>query len=181
MPERNLLLAYATSEGHTAQIVAHLADRARSAGCKVALVRIDEGEQPTDLRSFDAVILAGSVHLGMHQPAVLGFAQRHREELEHVPNLFLSVSLSAASKDPDAVDRSTRQIRDFCDQAGWVPHEVHSVGGALAWGEFGPVMRLLMKWIVRRAGLEPRSSTDQDFTDWGELGGFFDEWLSRVC
>lgn len=180
MPERNLLIVYATSEGHTGQIAAHLADRARDAGWKARLVRTDDPELPSDVRSFDAVILAGSVHLGQHQPAVIRFARDHREDLELVPNLLLSVSLAAASKDPEASARATAQIRDFCDQAGWVPNEVHAVGGAVAWGEYGPVMRLLMKWIVRRAGLEPLASADQDFTDWGELGGFFDEWLSRA-
>ncbi|MDA0339641.1 MAG: protoporphyrinogen oxidase, partial [Proteobacteria bacterium] len=97
----HVLVIYASTEGQTVKIATYVADRCGQAG---NATHIRQASDLTPLPAFDAVVLAGSLHLGKHQPALVDFVVEHREQLAAVPSLFLSVSLSAAGGDEDLIN-----------------------------------------------------------------------------
>ena len=57
--------------------------------------------QGFSLEPYSAAVVAASVHSGKHEKEIVGFVKLHRAELERIPAVLLSVSLSEAGvEDP---------------------------------------------------------------------------------
>jgi menaquinone-dependent protoporphyrinogen oxidase len=86
--------SWRTTEGQTRKIAEWTATHARKLGHEVDL---RDGASPvsdSDLESFDAFVLAGSVHQQRHQDTIINFAIAHHELLNAKLAAFFSVSLS---------------------------------------------------------------------------------------
>ena len=90
-----ILLAYASTHGHTAKIAARVAHVLRKTGHHVVLDG-DIGDTDPDINGYDAVVAGASIHGGHYpvRPRRLGHAARHVAELR--PSAFFSVCLTAA-------------------------------------------------------------------------------------
>jgi menaquinone-dependent protoporphyrinogen IX oxidase len=71
---------------------------------------------------------------------MIKFVKLHKSELEQIPAVFLSVSLSEAGvEDPAATPERRaqasadveRMIQDFLTETGWHPAKIKAVAGAL--------------------------------------------------
>lgn len=90
----------------------------------------------------------------------------HRAELERLPTVFLSVSLSAA-EDTDAARMAAQScVDEFCEQAGWAPGRTERIAGCLQYREYDVFTRQLMRLLMKRMGHETDASHDYDYTDW---------------
>lgn len=181
MNER-VAIIYATSEGHTADIADRVASRLRAAGHEVSL--FEAGFPPATLDGFAAVLVAGSVHAGRHDRALVRFASDHRDELAGRTTAFISVSLSAASDDTAAQDQARRYVDDFIASTGWQPSLVSFAGGMLAYTQYGFIKRQLVRQVARAQHLETDTSRDWDHTDWPAIERFIAEFecrLSKPC
>jgi len=98
-----ILVLYATREGQTRKIAEHLAVTLRSRELPVEVMDAARLPAAFNLASFDAAVLAASIHAGKHEPEMFRFVKEHREELGRMPSAFLSVSLTEAT----AEDRSS--------------------------------------------------------------------------
>jgi menaquinone-dependent protoporphyrinogen IX oxidase len=68
---------------------------------------------------------------------VVDLIRRHRASLAAVPNAFVSVSLSAASRDRGDLDGLARCVADIERRTGWTPDEVQHVAGAFRFSRYG--------------------------------------------
>jgi menaquinone-dependent protoporphyrinogen oxidase len=91
-----ILVLYATREGQTQRIAEHVTAKLREKGLSVELVDAHLIPLGLPLATYSSTILAASVHAGKHEPEMVGFVRRHQIELEQMPAMFLSVSLSQA-------------------------------------------------------------------------------------
>src|SRR5690349_4005281 len=169
-----LLIAYGTSEGQTRKIAGRIAEVARELGHQADVVDSAAGTPPARLREYQAVVVAGSVHVGKHQPSLVRFVRANAAELAHLPTAFFSVSLSATGSDlPGA-----RKCADaFLRETGWTPSAVRLTAGALMYSRYGFVTRWLMRRIARKAGHETDPSRDYEYTDWAKLRAEVEEFL----
>ena len=71
-------LVYGTNEGHTQKIAAFVAEHLARRGHQVTTAGASDAGIPPDPRTFDAVLIAASVHLGRYQAAVIEFVSNHR-------------------------------------------------------------------------------------------------------
>lgn len=165
-----LLVTYATTEGHTAEVAQRIADVAASLGHEVEQRPIDA--TPADLDGFDAALVGASVHFGHHQRAAVHFAMEHREWLNRTPSAFFSVSLTAATPDERHDERAHQQVGRFIEETGWEPHIVGIFGDALAYTRYGFVKRHVMRSIARREHRDTDTSHDFDYTDWAAVEHF---------
>ena len=131
-------------------------------------------KEPLDLAGYSAAILAASVHLGRHEREMVAFVKRHREALDRLPSAFLSVSLSAAgTQDPTTSPQKREEataavdgmLATFFEETGWHPARTSAVAGALAYTQYGLLIRFVMKRIARAAGVSTDTSQDHVFTD----------------
>jgi menaquinone-dependent protoporphyrinogen oxidase len=173
-----VLIAYATREGHTREIASRAALAVRAGGLAAEIFDVSRLPEPFTLARFSAAILAASIHQGAHEPSMVAFVKRHRAGLVHLPSVFLSVSLSqataqiealSAEKRAQAVEAVEAGIARFVRETGWLPDHVHPVAGALPYTRYSTLLRWVMKRIARGAGGPTDTSRDYVFTDWAAL------------
>jgi menaquinone-dependent protoporphyrinogen oxidase len=141
------------------------------------------------LDRYSGIIVAASVHLGHHERELVKFVRARRRELERLPNLFLSVSLTEAiaadvhRPDGDRIDaeRAVRKVlEDFVLETGWRPERTVPIPGALTDEAYGPLTRVLMRKIIHR---DPDDATARDvvFTDWAALDSEVDALVREAA
>ncbi|MHB8811722.1 MAG: flavodoxin domain-containing protein [Steroidobacteraceae bacterium] len=169
-----MLLVYGTTEGQTRKIARFVADRLIQRGNQVSTVDAAEQALPPDPCAFDVVLVAASIHAGRYQSAVIDFVRENLAALSAGPSAFLSVSLAAASKDPEDLV-GLKQCGDaFFRKTGWTPVLTHHVAGAFRYTAYGFFMRWVMKYIAHRKGAPTDTGRDYELTDWEDLARFAD-------
>lgn len=183
---RPILVVYATRTGHTRRIAERVADRIRTLRHEAQIQDIRTEALPP-LERYSAVILAASVHLGHHEREMVKFVRARRSELDRLPTVFLSVSLTEAAAadvhrpDDERLDaqRATRKVlEDFVLETGWRPGRSVPVAGALTDTAYGPLTRVLLRRIVQGAPEEPARQVV--FTDWAALNLVVDALVSEA-
>ena len=170
------LILYATVEGHTARVAAHIARHLRERGHAVELHRAETARAGLDLAGFDAVIVGASVHYGRHPGHLRALLRKHGAALAARRSAFFSVSLSARNK-PQAAQR---YLQTFLRQVGWRPRQTATFAGALPYSKYAPWKRLLMIAFVCLAGGDTDASQDYEYTDWDAVERFADGFAVSV-
>jgi len=181
-----LLVVYATREGQTRRIAEHLGATIRARGHAAEVVDAAHLPAAFSLDAYSAAIIGASVHQGRHEREMVKFVKLHRSELEQIPAVFLSVSLSEAGvEDPAASPERRaqasadveRMIQDFLTETGWHPAKIKAVAGALLYTKYNFLLRFVMKRIARASGGSTDTSRDHEYTDWEALDRLVDELL----
>ena len=165
-----VLILYATTEGHTARVAERIAKRLQDKGHRVESRRARSARASLDLERYETVIVGAPVHYGRHPGHLRSLLRKHRAALAARPGAFFSVSLSARSKPPAA----RRYVQNFLRQVGWHPQQTAAFGGALPYSRYGAFKRLLMIAFVGLAGGDTDTSRDYEYTDWDAVDRFAD-------
>ena len=164
-----LLIVYGTTEGQTRKICEFLRDKADEAGHEVTLANALEAHIHPG--GFDAVVIGASVHAGKYQSAVEHYVQENHEALNHSVTVFLSVSLAAASDEPESWEELKKQSREFLENAGWEPTFVEYIAGALRYSKYNFLKKFIMRMIAQKSGRSTDTSQDTEYTDWEQVEG----------
>ncbi|MGX9352089.1 flavodoxin domain-containing protein [Shimia sp. W99] len=171
-----VLVAYATSEGHTRRIARHVSDRIVDAGHGVELLALGDA-QDIHLGRFDRVIFAASLHVGHYQRALADFVGERANDLAGTPSLLLSVSLAAAGHEAEDWRDLARIAEEFEEATGWHPDEVVQVAGAYLPSRYDIVRRLIMRRIIAKKDPDADLDADKVYTDWTALDAQIDAWM----
>jgi menaquinone-dependent protoporphyrinogen oxidase len=174
-----LLIAYATTDGQTRKIARFAADRLVRQGHSVELLDVTEAGG-LDLGRFDGAILAGSLHAGGYQKALVRYASDSPVQLATLPTLFLSVSLSAAGTDAEDWAGLRKCLADFERETGWTPGRVEHVAGAFRFSEYDFFRAWAMRRIADQKGEVVAPGQDKEYTDWAALGTALDGWVAGL-
>ncbi|RDC71174.1 protoporphyrinogen oxidase [Rhodovulum sp. 12E13] len=174
-----ILVAYGTTEGQTRKVARFVADRLVDAGHAVELLDANDAEG-LDVGRFGAAVLAGSIHGGRYQPALVDFARGSAQALSARPGLFLSVSLSAAGDDAGEWEGIRAIADEFAQETGWRPGRVEHVAGAFRFGEYDYFKAWMMRRIAREKGETVDPEGDTEYTDWAALGAAVDDWAGAL-
>ena len=174
VPVMNILICYATTEGHTRKVALHAADFLMRHGCEATVENADSAED-LDLTVFDAAILAGSVHIGRYQTSLDHFVRSRIDQLNARPTAFLSVSLSAAGDADDRKD-ADELATGFLKATGWTADMVHNVAGAFRFTQYDFFKRWAMRLIALQKGETVDTRQDREYTDWIALDDFLDSF-----
>lgn len=174
------LIAYASREGQTEKIAHHIAHRLENDGALVRLIDLKAHETEAGADDCDAMIIAGSVHIGQFDPELSSFVMRHGEALRRCPSAFLPVSLSAASHEESERSAIDEIAQRFVAEHGWKPDVVYHVAGAIHDRQLNPIERVILHAIADSKGVERHSSGDTELTDWRGLDQFVREFEALV-
>ncbi len=175
-----IAIVYATREGQTRRIAEYLAGAFQARDVAVDLFNAKETPDP-DLAVYDALLVAGSVHISRHEPELVKFVKHHRAELERVPSAFLSVSMAQAgiesvdrnAEQREAAKREVNEVLDrFVHDTAWRPRWVQPVAGALLYTKYNFLVRFIMKMISKKAGGSTDTAHDHEYTNWAGLERF---------
>jgi len=170
-----ILICYASTEGQTRKICRFCADQLVAQGHSVEVLSAQDAGD-VDLAHFDAVLLAGSVHINKLQTELGQFASAHAEILNGLPTLFIVVSLAVAGDEPKDRAELDRIASAFAAEAGWTPGRVEHVAGAFRFSEYDFFKSLAMRWIAHRKGQAVDPHGDTEYTDWAELAALMQQW-----
>src|SRR5262245_59888308 len=104
-----ILVLYGTTEGHTAKVARFLADTLRADGVSADILDARPALPSPD--TYDAVIVAASVHEGGYQRTVRRWVHDHAQALNDKPTAFVSVCLAVLQSEPK-VQRDLAAIVD---------------------------------------------------------------------
>jgi menaquinone-dependent protoporphyrinogen oxidase len=179
-----ILVLYATREGQTRRIAEYLAAAAQARGLYAHAADASQVPDGFSLDNYSAAILSASVHRGRHEKEMLDFIKLYKTELELLPTVFLSISLSEAGAEDAAAPPERRgqaaadvqkMIDAFVAETGWHPDKIQAVAGALRYTKYNRLLRFVMKRIAARAGGSTDISRDHEYTDWAALDRVMDE------
>lgn len=171
-----LLVLYATTEGHTRKIAHFMEDAAEEMGWEVDMQDVTkDAKAPT---GYDAVLLGASLHGGKYQAAIADYAKRYANELNGTVSGFVSVSLTAASKDEESW-KELHEITDhFLNYCKWKPQMTRQTAGALKYLEYDWLKKMLMRHIAKNSGGSTDTKHDHEYTNWEELKQFVKDFLA---
>jgi len=172
----NVLVGFASTFGQTKKVALQIAEWLEAMGHRPSVYDLVNGSPPDDVSPFDAAVLAGSIHRVRHQPELERFAQGHGELLRKRPTLLISVSLSAAGKQPRQLADAQRCIEEFAVRVGWSPSLAVPVAGALNYTRYNFLLRHMMRKIAAEEGGDTDTSRDFEYTDWAALESFIDQF-----
>jgi menaquinone-dependent protoporphyrinogen oxidase len=162
-----LSIIYATTEGHTRTIAEFLRNEAEKKGYTTAL--FDATVEPPSPEGYDLAVIAASVHAGKFQTSIEHYVRDHHKTLNAGKSIFLPVSLTAATDEPETWKELNQQTEDFLIATGWSPTLIEHTAGALLYTKYDFFKRMLMRVISKRSGGDTDSSKDFIYTDWDKL------------
>lgn len=181
---KTVAILYATREGHTRKIAEYLAAGVRSWGCAADVIDVADLPDRFNPDIYSAAMIAASVHAGAHEREMVEFVRRHKNLLEQMPTVFLSVSLSEAGVEDEMASAGQRAkaerdverlIQEFLTTTGWHPARIQAVAGALLYTQYNFLIRLVMKRIARAAGGSTDTAHDHCYTNWTMLDRLADD------
>jgi len=172
-----ILIAYGTTEGHTARIAECIADVIRGQGHEADALDLKRSRDAV-MDPYDAAIVGGSIHMGKHDEHVRDFVRRNRAALERRPSAFFSVGVASYRE----MENARAYVEKFEQETGWRPAHVGFFGGALLYRQYGFLERLMMKRIVhsKPGNLSLDTSRDHEYTEWDEVKRFADDFLQQL-
>ncbi|WP_299484323.1 flavodoxin domain-containing protein [uncultured Roseibium sp.] len=173
----NILIAYASTEGHTEKVAKHIGTRLSAGDHIVRYHNVRNVSGGLAVSDFDKTIIAGSVHSAQHQSDLELFTFANREQLNKMPTLFVSVSLAAAF--PDTREEARGYINAFQKASSWQPSETVLVAGAVKPGNYD--------WFEKSALLEgdlaghvnEELAQTREFTDWDALDATVSDFVKK--
>ncbi|MDR8393267.1 menaquinone-dependent protoporphyrinogen IX dehydrogenase [Aliifodinibius sp. S!AR15-10] len=162
-----LLIAFGTTEGQTRKICEYIRDEAKKEGVTVSMS--DTTGPHLQPKGFDAAVIAASVHYGEYQTSLEHFVEEHSDKLNQIPTLFLSVSLTAASDEPESWKELEQITAKFLEKTGWYPNDVEQVAGALRYSKYNFFKKFIMRLIAQKSGGSTDTSKDHEYTDWAQV------------
>lgn len=174
-----ILIVYASMEGQSERIAGLVSDHLIRASHTALLLNANtEAAARPNLHLHDAVIVVAPVHNQMHHPAIVRFANRFGEALTKTPSALISVSLHAASGEPEDEEEMRQYVDILTGEARWLPRAVHYAAGALKFFELDFFKRWMARRLVASLEMEADPRGDIEFTDWPALYNFVDEFLA---
>jgi|MudIll2142460700_1097286.scaffolds.fasta_scaffold01616_11 menaquinone-dependent protoporphyrinogen oxidase len=168
-----VLVIYASHYGQTRAIAMRIAERLRERGAQTDVLDARYAQQLPGPDGYDAVVIGSRVEVGRHASSVVEYIREHREDLEHVPTGFFSVSMAAASS--TAGSDPSGYLAGLFEKLDWKPACAAAFAGGLPYRKYKWFTRFVMKRISKAAGHTTDTSRNHDLTDWDAVREFADE------
>lgn len=173
-----ILLAYSTTDGHTARICERLRQVIEQQGRSAKVVLLAQADA-LELASFDAIVIGASIRYGKHQPEVAQFIARHQALLDGKANAFFTVNIVARKPNKNRPDNNPYLLK-FLRQISWKPKRLEVFAGKLDYPRYGFFDRLMIRFImlITDGPTDPKAVIE--FTDWKQVELFGRELAAMV-
>ena len=115
-----------------------------------------------------------------HPDKAARLIQAHVRDLNTIPSIFVSVSLAAADPKLETQEAVERLADTFVEKNGWAPSHTEGIAGSLIYTHYGVFKRLVLHWIMWRAGVKTTTSQDYEYTDWEAVRALAERLMALV-
>jgi menaquinone-dependent protoporphyrinogen oxidase len=176
------VVVYASREGQTRSVAERVAEELRAQAHDADAFDHRAAEAEAAVAHADAVVLAGSVHMGRIHDGLARFSERCAVPLSGRPSALIVVCLTASKHGPEAEATMQGYVAAFLRATTWKPDVVEFVAGALRPSRLGFLRRTLVTFLSRQEG-RPVPPEGVEFTDWEAVQRFartLSAWFPRV-
>ena len=166
---QQILIIYATTDGHTRKISERLEDVIRQQGYDVQLLSIEE--QLPELTQYDKIVIGASIRYGKHSKLIYNFVEKNQQLLDTKPNAFFSVNV-VARKPEKSQPETNPYLQKFLKQISWQPKKLAVFGGELNYPNYRYFDRQMIRLIMWMTKGPTDPATVIDYTDWDLVEGF---------
>ncbi len=167
---KSLIIVYATTDGHTAEICKRIQGIAENSGWTVTVTELP-ADGSCDIEAYDRVVIGASIRYGKHKPEVRKFIDAKQATLEGKNAAFFSVN-AVARKPAKKTAETNPYVRKFLSQIDWQPQTVGIFGGKIEYPKYGWLDRNMIRFIMWM-GKGPTDPTGTfEFTDWDAVEQF---------
>ncbi|MGI9241276.1 MAG: flavodoxin domain-containing protein [Verrucomicrobiales bacterium] len=157
--------------GQTEKVALRIARVLRSLGDEVIVYKLHCLPERFEPEKFDSLIIGAPIHMRRFSHALGKLVEDLKPALSAKPSFFFSVSLSAAEEGSGQAE-AQGCIDEFLSRSGWSPSATASFAGALRYRRYHPLLRWIMKRLVRKVGGGTDTSRNYEYTDWEEVEAF---------
>lgn len=175
-----ILILYGSTEGQTQKIARYIAEVLQQQNHHAEVYSVKNLPAQLQLDSFDGVMIGASVRVGKYPDYVVKFVKNSQPTLNHMPNAFFSVSMSAYGKSAAGQQETQQYINRFMQQTGWTPQRTVAFAGAVLYTQYNFLIRMVMKFIAKQKQLSTDTSRDHEYTDWHDVKQFAEEFIART-
>lgn len=167
-----ILILYATTDGHTLKICQRLQQviEGDDGTQQVTLLPVEACQQ-VDWSAFDKIVIGASIRYGKHSPQVSACINRNQPLLESKPNAFFSVNIVARKPEKNRPETNP-YLRKFLKRIAWQPKNLAVFAGKLDYPSYGPLDRFMIRLIMWMTKGPTDPSTVIEFTDWQQVEAF---------
>jgi len=165
-----ILLLYATADGHTLKICRRLQQVIEQCGQQVKLLAIADAAT-VNLEDFTKIVIGASIRYGKHSRQVYEFIEKSRLILDRKPNAFFSVNV-VARKPEKASPQTNPYLVKFLKQIPWRPKQLAVFGGKLDYPSCRYWDRQMIRAIMWMTGGPTAPDTVVEYTDWQQVEAF---------
>lgn len=166
----NILILYASTDGHTVKICQRLQQVIEGAGHAVTVASVGDTDR-VDLQAFDTIVIGASIRYGKHSQAVHDFIQRNTPLLESKANAFFSVNIVARKSNKNQPDTNP-YLRKFLRQIAWRPQALAVFAGKLDYPRYDVFDRFMIRFIMWMTHGPTDPTAVIEFTDWQQVEAF---------
>lgn len=165
-----ILIAYSTTDGHTARICQRLGELLAAQGNAISVAPLATVEE-RDLAACDKIVVGASIRYGRHSQALVDFIGRNAQLLNRKPSAFFSVSVVARKPEKNQ-PHTNPYVRKLLGRIAWRPREVGVFAGKLDYPRYGFVDRNIIRFIMLLTGGPTDPTAVVEFTDWRAVEAF---------
>ncbi|MFP4208697.1 MAG: menaquinone-dependent protoporphyrinogen IX dehydrogenase [Wenzhouxiangella sp.] len=170
MPD--ILIVYASRDGHTRQIVQRMQARLDGQGMQVRVVEVAMAAD-LDPSAFRVVAVGGSVVYGKHDIRLARFLTDNAERLADCQTVFFSVNLIARKAEKRTIEGNV-YVRKFLDALPLSLDHVEIIAGKLDYPSYGFLDRIMIQLTMKFTDGPTDSKTVIDYTDYDQVDAFAD-------
>ncbi|MGE5615480.1 MAG: flavodoxin domain-containing protein [Bacillota bacterium] len=174
-----VLVLFHSYDGQTRRIAGRIAATLAARGHRVDARSATDPEALATVHAVDAVVVGSAVRIGRHARLLERALGAAAQAIGARPNAFFSVCLSVVGPRPrpDLIAEANEKL--FA-RSRWTPQQVANFAGALLYRKYPWPLRLMMRFIVGRAGGDIDTSRDYEYTDWNAVDRFAAEFAGRL-
>lgn len=165
-----ILIAYSTTDGHTARICQRLGEHLTAQSHVVSVAPLATVEE-RDLAACDKIVIGASIRYGRHSQAVLEFIARNEQVLNRKPSAFFSVNVVARKPEKNQ-PHTNPYVRKLLRRIPWRPREVGVFAGKIDYPRYGFLDRNIIRFIMLLTGGPTDPASVVEFTDWRAVEAF---------
>lgn len=172
IPERSVLVLYATVRGHTARVARAICAGARAAGARADMIELTEAiHEGVDWDRYDVIVVGAPVIYGNYDRRLLEFVSANRARLESKANSFFNVSVVARTPEKRTPE-GNRYMQKFLQLSSWRPQDVHVIAGKVNYPAWRWYDVLMIQLIMKMTQGPTDRRTVIDYTDWADVEAY---------
>jgi len=161
------LVLYSSVDGQTLKILNHISTLVDG---ELAMFDIDKNPE-IDFSEYNKVLIGASVRYGNFRKNLLEFVNKHKAQLDTLPNAFFVVCLTARKPEKASPDTNAYMAK-FDQLSQWQPRLKGVFAGALLYSRYNWWQTLIIQLIMKMTGGSTDKSQDLELTDWSRVAVF---------